>query len=261
MQIITLVTDFGTSDHYVGELKGVILGICPDARVVDITHEIQPHNVLQGAFILRRIWPWFPPGTIHLAVVDPGVGSDRRIILGRYTGRYVIAPDNGLVSFVHREFPAETMHVVENRRFFQEKLSATFHGRDIMAPAAAHLAAGVKPGELGGVTDRVEMLPVSYRADEVRNEVHGRVLYVDRFGTLVTNIHTDQLTDAAGPDRASEVLVCGVSIGPIRDTYSDVTAGEPIALIGSAELLEIAINQGSARERFGGTGAVEIIVR
>ncbi len=137
----------------------------------------------------------------------------------------------------------------------------TFHGRDIMAPAAAHLAAGVKPGELGGVTEKVEMLSVSYRANEVRDEVHGRVLYVDRFGTMVTNIHADQLTDAAGPDSAREVVVSGVPIGPIRKTYSNVAAGEPIALIGSAELLEIAINQGSARERFGETAAVEIMVR
>ncbi len=113
--IITLTTDFGTRDHYVAAMKGVILSIAPEARIVDVTHEIEPHAVLQGAFVLRQVWSWFPPGTVHVGVVDPGVGSARRIILGRFAGRYLIAPDNGLATFVHRETPADAIHVVESR--------------------------------------------------------------------------------------------------------------------------------------------------
>ncbi len=249
-RIITLTTDFGRRDHYVAAMKGVILSIAPTVRIVDVTHEIEPHNVIHGAFILRQIWPWYPPDTIHLAVVDPGVGSDRRIILGRYDGRYLIAPDNGLVTFVHRQTPAEMMHVVEDRRYFLPHLSATFHGRDIMAPAAAHLASGVKPRDFGRATDCLEVVPVAHRADKDGGVLRGTVLYADHFGNLVTNIGAEQLPSGAA--RAGLVVfVDGGAIGPIRSTFCDVPASEPIALIGSGETLEIAVNCGNAVERFG----------
>jgi hypothetical protein len=281
MPVITLLTDYGGRDYYVGALKGVILGIAPNVRIVDITHDVEPHNILQGAFVLWQIWPWYPPGTIHVAVVDPGVGSDRRIILGQYAGRYVVAPDNGLITLLHREIPAEAMYIVENRRFFTSELSATFHGRDIMAPVAAHLANGVKPKEFGRVTDRLETLPVAEKGEIIGDAVRGTVLYVDRFGTLVTNIRREQLAglrpDAAGlpsvdlPASAGRqtaggtrhawtVLVNGLSIGPIRSAFFEVPQGEPVALIGGSGHLEIAINQGRAVERFGPAHAVVVEV-
>lgn len=261
MAILTLITDYGTCDYYVGAVKGVILGIAPDVRVVDITHDIEPHNVLHGAFILRHIWPWYPPGTIHVVVVDPGVGSDRRIILGQYAGRYAVAPDNGLITLVHRDIPVEAVHVVENRRYFLPEPAATFHGRDIMAPVAAHLARGVKPAEFGEATDRLEVLPVAHRAEATPRGLSGIVLYRDRFGTLVTNVGQDQLAGTQGPQRQWEVLVNGTSIGRVRSTFADVPSGHTVAIIGSTGLLEIAVNQGSAAERFGPPESVRVEVR
>ncbi len=260
MALITLITDYGTRDYYVGALKGVILGIAPDVRIVDVTHEIEPHNVLHAAFVLRQIWPWYPVGTVHLAVVDPGVGSGRRIVLGRYGGRCVIAPDNGLVTFVHRDLPAEAMHVVENRRFFLPDPSITFHGRDLMAPVAAHLANGVKPSEFGPGTDRFEMLPISHGAEVTTEGVRGSVVYVDHFGTFVTNILPEQVAERGGSNRVLEVRVNGKSIGPVRSTFCDVSVGEPIALIGSCGLLEIAVNQGRAVDTFGLPDTIRIDV-
>ena len=251
MRIVTLISDYGTRDHYVGALKGVILSVAPDVRLVDVTHEIDPHNVLAGAFVLRQIWPWFPPG----------VGTDRRIILGRYGGQYVVAPDNGLITLVHRDLPAEAMHVVENRQYFLPKLTATFHGRDLLAPVVGHLARGVEPRDFGPVAERLEMLSVSPCGDVTGDGVYGKVLYVDRFGTMVTNIRHDQLATIAGPSSPVDVEVDGASLGPIRSTYSDVPPGAPIALIGSCGLLEIAVNRGSAAERFGAVRSVRVRAR
>jgi len=261
MSIVTLITDFGTRDPYVGALKGVILQIAPQVNIVDISHEIEPQNVLHGAFVLRHVWTWYPPETIHLAVVDPGVGSDRRVIVGRYSGRFIIAPDNGLVTLVHRELTAEAMHTVENPRFFLPGPSRTFHGRDVMAPVAAHLANGVRLPEFGPATDRLELLPVEHVAVNTGHSVRGSVLHVDKFGTLVTNIRLEQVMAMSSARLPAEVVVNGTSIGPVRSTFSDVPVGEAIAFIGSCGLLEIAVNQGSAATRFSPLRSVHIEVR
>ncbi len=261
MPIITLLTDYGLSDHYVGELKGVILTIAPEAQIVDITHDIEPFNVRQGAFVLQRIWARFPLGAIHLAVVDPGVGSDRRIILGQYAGRFVIAPDNGLVTWVHREHPPEAMFVVEDRRYFLPQISPTFHGRDIMAPVAAHLASGVTPRAFGRVTDRLEMLAAPHQAAATEDGWLGSVIYVDHFGTMVTNIREEQLRTPRGEVRSWDVLVNGISIGPVRSAFGDVARGTALGLVGGSGFLEIAVNQGSAAERFTPPENVRVEVR
>ncbi|MHC4695630.1 MAG: SAM hydrolase/SAM-dependent halogenase family protein, partial [Planctomycetota bacterium] len=242
MCIVTLITDYGTRDHYAGVLKGVMLGIAPQISITDITHDIEPHNVLHGAFVLRQVWAWYPPGTIHLAIVDPGVGSERRIIVGKLEGRYVVAPNNGLVTLVHRELSVEAVHFAEDPRFFLSRPSATFHGRDMMAPVAAHLASGVDMGEFGPVADSVELLPVEYMAQSAGDSIRGRVLHVDRFGTLITNIRAEQLRAFSESVERIGVLVNGTSIGPIRSTFCDVPPGTPLALIGGGGLLEIAIN-------------------
>lgn len=261
MPIITLLTDYGLRDHYVGELKGVILTIAPKAQIVDITHDIEPFSVRQGAFVLQRIWALYPAGTVHLVVVDPGVGSDRRIILGQYAGRLVVAPDNGLVTWVHREHEAEAMFVVEDRRYFLPQISSTFHGRDIMAPVAAHLANGVPPRAFGRVTDRLEMLPIPHRAEAMDRGWLGSVIYVDRFGTMVTNIREEQLRTSRGEPRLWDVLVNGTSIGPIRSAFCEVATASALALIGGSGFLEIAVNQGSAAQRFAPTENVRVEVR
>jgi len=250
MRIVTLITDYGTGDYYVGVLKGVILSIAPEVGLVDVTHDIEPHSIMDAAFVLRQVWPCFPPGTIHLVVVDPGVGSPRRILLGRYADRFVVAPDNGLVTWLHRDYPTQAMYVIDDQRYFLPSVSATFDGRDIMAPVAAHLARGVNPQAFGPLTDRVEILPLAHRAEVVEHGLRGRVIYVDRFGNLVTNIHNEQLT-STGARRTWEVVVEGSSVGPVRRAFFEVPPGEPLAFIGSTGLLEVAVNQGSAAQRFG----------
>ena len=259
MSIITLTTDFGTRDQYVGAIKGVIAGIAPKVSILDITHDVPPHDVAHAAFVLREIWPWYPPGTIHLAIVDPGVGSARRVILARYENRTIIAPDNGLITWLHRTMWVSELRVLENERYFLPHVSNTFHGRDVMAPAAAHLAAGVRTRDLGRLIDRVEVLPFAHRAERTAAGLHGRVVHVDRFGTMVTNISRQDLFGAQARKSSWSVKVNDVNLGPIRDTFADVEVGQPLAIIGSAELLEIAVNRGSATERFGPADGVEVL--
>lgn len=259
--IITLITDYGNRDYYAGALKGVILGLAPDVRIIDITHEIQPHQILPAAFLLRQVWSWFPPDTIHLAVVDPGVGSDRNILLGRYGGRYVVAPDNGLLTLVHHDMPAEVLHVIRDPRHVSPEPSATFHGRDIMAPAAARLALGASPHEFGPATDRIELMSVDDRAERTDKGLRAGVLYVDHFGTMVTNIRKDQLAELPAQRGTWAMYVNDQSIGPIRTTFSDVDKGEPVALVGSSGFVEIAVNQGSAVELFGPAEAADVELR
>jgi S-adenosylmethionine hydrolase len=261
MPIVTLLTDYGTRDYYAAAVKGVICTLAPEARIIDITHDIEPFNVAQAAFVLRQALPWYPAGTIHVAVVDPGVGSDRRILLGQYAGQLVLAPDNGLLTWVHRDFPAQGMHVVEDSRLFLREVSPTFHGRDILAAAAAHLANGVRPRSFGRTTDTIQMLPVPNRAEPKGGGWLGRVVYVDRFGTLVTNIHNEQLGPVGSPSYGREVLVNGHSIGPIRRAFHEAPRGAAVAMIGGSGLLEIAVNQGRAADRFSPPEVVRVEVR
>lgn len=260
MTIVTLTTDYGTHDAYAGVLKGVILGLAPKATLIDITHDVEPFNVRHGAFVLRQVWKWFPAGTIHLAVVDPGVGSGRAMLLAKYAGQFVLAPDNGLVTLLHREFPAEMVRLVEDRRYFLPEVSPTFHGRDIIAPVAAHLVNGLKPHNVGRAAEHIELLPLTHRATLDGSVLRGSVMYVDRFGTMITNIGRDQLVAPRVHQRVPHVTVNGESLGPVRTTFSEVPPGTPLALIGSSGHLEIAVNQGRAVEHFGNADAARIEV-
>ncbi len=249
MAIVTLTSDFGTQDHYVACMKGAILRVEPRTTIVDITHDIAPHGVVQAAFVLRQIWSWFPAGTIHVVVVDPGVGTGRHILVGRYSDRIAIAPDNGILSFVHRDGQLQELRVIENRQYFAGPLSRTFHGRDVMAPVAAHIAKGVRLADLGPLTDRLEVLDLPH----VRREssgLTGEVLYLDRFGNLITNI--SQLDVASLTSRRGKVIafVGDREVGPIQSTYGDVEVGSPVALVGSTQMLEVAVNRGSAAAFF-----------
>lgn len=259
--LITLTTDFGTRDHYVGAMKGVIAGLAPHSRVVDICHEIAAQDVRHGSFVLWQAFRWFPAGTIHIAVVDPGVGTARRVLLGRFAGHYILAPDNGLLTLVHGEFGAEALIAVENRAFFAQRVSATFHGRDVFSPAAAHLASGVPMQAFGPPTDRIELLPVMNRAELREGRIRGGVLHVDHFGTLVTNVHRDQLFALGRPFEELEVWCGGRCVGSIRATFADVSISESEALVGSADLLEIAVNRGRAADVFGSGDDLVIEVR
>ncbi len=261
MPLITLLTDFGTSDYYVAAIKGVLLQVAPTVTVVDVTHEIQPQDVVGAAMVLRQVLPWFPPGTVHLAVVDPGVGSKRRIIAGRYNGQYVVAPDNGLVSMVHRELRVEAMHVVENRRYMLPHISATFHGRDIMAPVASHLASGLPIGRLGPATDRLEIIQLATPTKLEDHTLVGEVLCVDRFGNLVTNIERGHLLPTYRKRTGVEVYLAEVRIGPIVSGYHEVESGKPLALIGSSDHLEIAVNCGHAARTLSAGRGTKVEVR
>ncbi len=245
--IITLLTDFGLRDAYVAAMKGVILGINPDVVLVDLTHEIPPQDVAAGAFVLAEAIRYFPPGTIHLAVVDPGVGSARRGLAAFAGGRYFVGPDNGLFHFAFKDSQDLTVVSLENPAYFRAEISATFHGRDIFAPVAAHLSRGTRLQELGPPVAE----PVRLSIPEPRftdSQAQGRFIYVDRFGNLVSNLRFDKLLDwLAG--RKFRVEVGGHILTRLSRTYADAAPGEILALKGSHGYLEIACNLASAAER------------
>jgi S-adenosylmethionine hydrolase len=257
MAIIALLTDFGTRDHYVAAMKGVILQIEPKVTLIDVCHDIAPQGLYQAAFTLRQVLPYFPAETIFVAVVDPGVGSSRRILAGRYTNRVILAPDNGLLTLVHRDADLQELRVVENRRYFATTLSNTFHGRDIFAPVAAHLARGVALREFGPPADRLELLDLPRPVRHPDGTITGQVMLVDRFGNLITNISELDISAAQAPHRgAYEVFLGDQPIGPLRANYTEVPPRAPLALIGSTQLLEIAINGGDAAQTLSaGVGA------
>ena len=248
MPLIALMTDFGTRDYYVAATKGVILSVNPKATLVDISHDIDSQDLYHGAFVLRNVLPYFPAETIFVAVVDPGVGTSRRILAGRYNDRIVLAPDNGLLTLVHRDAQLQALHVVENRRYFASAISATFHGRDIFAPVAAHLSRGISLGDLGAPADRIEVLNIPRPQFNPDGSIDGMVVLVDRFGNMITNISEIDLTAARTPRPHLEVHLGDRLIGPVRHTYGDVAPGEPLALIGSSRMLEIAVNSGHAAQ-------------
>jgi S-adenosylmethionine hydrolase len=205
--------------------------------------------------------PYFPAGTVFVAVVDPEVGTGRRILAARYNDRIVVAPDNGLLSLLHRDGELQEMRVVESRRFFANTLSATFHGRDIFAPVAAHISAGVSLDHFGPPADHVEILEMSRPRTGKDGTIKGEVFLIDHFGNLITNISSVDLSAARTGRHHLEVAVGPHHIGPIRHTYADVKPGERIALISSSQMLEIAVNSGNAAEILGASRGTSVTLR
>ena len=274
ISLVTLTTDFGTADGYVGTMKGVILSIAPDARLVDISHEIAPQNVRQAAYVLYTAYPFFPPHTVHLVVVDPGVGSARRPIALRTLTGYFVGPDNGIFSYVMACEPVEALVELSDPRYRLAEVSHTFHGRDVFAPAAAHLAAGLSITALGPpVRDPITFPPP--RLEVAPGGVTGEVLHADHFGNVITSIGQlvwsgDELLlepafqGARGRMqeawdggqvrfKASEVAVVvgGREIAGVHRAYAEVEPGETLALVGSEAHLEIAVREGSAARKLG----------
>ena len=245
--VIALLTDFGTRDHYAGTMKGVALGICPDAVFIDITHDIPPHDVLAGALELAAAYPYFPAGAIFLVVVDPGVGSTRRSIAAEAGDYRFIAPDNGVLTLVFQETPPQRVVELTERRYARPTVSRTFEGRDRFAPAAAWLATGIDLSELGRALPSWHTLAVpkpALRGDQMV----GEVLRVDRFGNLVTNVDRGTFEQFAG--RGGVTIVAGTqTVGLVVATYADAGPGAVCALFGSSGYLEVAVNGGSAAER------------
>ena len=240
MTLITLLTDFGTTDAYVAEMKGRLLSLAPAAQVVDVSHTLAPGDVRAAAYVIGRVWRQFPLGTVHLAVVDPGVGTDRVPIALAAHGHLFVGPDNGIFSSVIRD--AE-VRIVALRT--PEAASSTFHGRDLFAPAAAALARGAALDETGDVFTGV---PIRISTREPYHEgktLIGEVIYVDRFGTLVTNFTAENLPGYA------TIEIEGVEVGKLRRTFGDVPTGGLVAFVGSGGEVEVAVRDGSAARRFG----------
>ncbi len=249
--IIALLTDFGTRDHYAGAMKGVALGICPDATLVDITHDIPPHDVLAGALELAAAYRHFPSGTIFLTVVDPGVGSARRGIAAETSDHRFVAPDNGVLTMVLREAPPKRVVELTERRYARASVSRTFEGRDRFAPAAAWLAKGIDLSALGRPVHDYQQLSVAeplVSGTPAAPVLSGSVLRIDRFGNVVTNIDRRAFDRMISAGRI-QITVDGRGIDRVVGTYADVPAGEVGALFGSTDHLEIAVNGGSAAER------------
>lgn len=246
--LITLTTDFGYADSYVGIMKGVICRIDPQARIVDLCHGVPAQDVMAAALLLRHSLQYFPRGAIHIAVVDPGVGSVRRPLLVEVEGNYLIGPDNGVLSLaVTGERPSRIIHL-SNTTYYLKPTSATFHGRDIFAPVAAYLSLGVAPEAFGAtVSDWIELhWPAIVRSAAT---IEGEIIYVDAFGNLFTNIRAHDLEELSG--RSLRIRVRDLSISGLADNYAAADSGHYVALINSWGLLEIAIYKASAQRRSG----------
>ena len=240
--IVTLTSDFGTSDFYAAAMKAVLLRACPEARLIDVTHAVPRHDILCGSITLERAVDGFPPGTTHLAVVDPGVGTDRRLIVAEINHQRVVCPDNGLITWAWRRHGGGRAYELKWR---PERLpSHTFHGRDIMAPVAGMLAAGARMESLSLPIKNLVLLHVS-PTDGTAGAA--RIIHVDAFGNATTDLSHELL----GERRLKAVRVKGRDLGRLRRTYWDVAPGKPLALIGSSGLLEIAVRDGSAAEDLG----------
>ena len=247
--IITLTTDFGTTDIFVGVMKGVIFNINPDAKIIDITHDIEPQDVYAGAFLLSSAYHYFPPGTIHVGVIDPGVGSTRRAIAVE-TKRYCfVVPDNGLLSHVLCNETVCCAINLTNPKYFLPQVSDTFHGRDIFAPVAAHISRGVSLNSLGEQITNIAQIPIS-TPNTSESEIIGHIPYIDRFGNLITNI-SQELFESVKRGRHFIIFVKDRQIQRICRAYAESSVGELLGIFSSFGNLEIAINEGNAAETLG----------
>jgi S-adenosylmethionine hydrolase len=260
--VVALLTDFGIRDHYAGTMKGVVLGICPDVTLVDISHDVPPHDVLSASLELAACYRYFPAGTVFLVVVDPGVGSSRRPLAAEAGDYRFVAPDNGVLSAVFKELPPKRVVELTERRFARPTVSRTFEGRDRFAPAAGWLAKGTDVRVLGrSLTDYLRLAIPDPAVTE--HEVRGEVLRVDRFGNLITNIDRRSFDRLGRTGEVTlEIRAGDHRVGRLVTTYAEITPGEVCSLFGSTDHLEIAANSDSAADRLGlGRGAAVTVAR
>ena len=258
-RIITLTTDFGTSDAYVGIMKGVILSINPNAQIVDLTHAIPPQDIYEAAFSIYAAHSYFPKGTIHIIVVDPGVGSDRQAIVSHIDNAFFVCPDNGVLSYLLQSVGNEGGQpigsvAIQNRAYYLPEVSNTFHGRDIFAPVAAHLSLGVSLEDIGPPVQTLVQLPI--QVPELTDcTLTGQIVKSDRFGNAITNISETAIarlkSGSTGGISTYEIRVGSVRLHRFNRAYAESDIGKPLAIIGSSGLLEIAINGGNAKEGLG----------
>jgi S-adenosylmethionine hydrolase len=246
--LITLTTDFGLSDHFVAAMKGVILGICPRAEIVDVTHDLRPFEVVEAAFTFGEAWRWFPKGTMHVAVVDPGVGSARRPILAQAAGHLFIGPDNGILTSALSVEKVRAREITASR-YFLSPLSATFHGRDIFAPCAAHLASGVRPASFGKLVLDALRLKLDKPAQTSKRQWTGTILKIDRFGNVITNFKLNDF-----PWLATNPFVFTVGfeqVALLAGHYAECEYGEFFAVAGSSGYIEIVLREANAARKLG----------
>jgi S-adenosyl-L-methionine hydrolase (adenosine-forming) len=257
--VITLTTDYGTNDHLVGVLKGVILRIAPNTSIVDINHHVVPFDVLDGALTIAAAYRYFPARTVHLVVVDPGVGTARRPILVTADQFYFVAPDNGVLSLIYEREPAVSVRHITSEHYFLNPVSNTFHGRDIFAPVAAWMAKTYQTEAMGEeINDYVKFaLPRPKAAGSAKK---GLVLRVDSFGNLVTNFTAEDLAPGAGANGKIKLQVAGKPVEKLAQTFAEGAAGEPFALVGSSGFVEIAVNKGHAARVLAANRGAEVIL-
>jgi S-adenosylmethionine hydrolase len=257
--IITLTTDYGTRDHLVGAMKGVILKVMPDVRIVDISHQVLPCDILDGALTLGMAYKYFPPNTIHVVVVDPGVGSPRRAILVTGDHHFFIAPDNGVLSMVYEQEESFSVRHITSDHYFLRPLSNTFHGRDVFAPVAAWLAKNQQPMSFGEeITDPVRFSMPKPKTAE--GKVKGVVLKVDNYGNLVTNITAEHIPQVFLPDGRFRININGKEVTRVVQNYGEGAPDEACGILGSAGMLEISVNRGSASRSLGAQRGAEVVV-
>jgi len=259
--IITLTTDFGTNDHFVGAVKGVILDIVPEAAIVDITHAIQAYDVLDGAIAISQTYTYFPTGTVHMVVVDPGVGTTRRPIIASSDGYHFVAPDNGVLSMVFAK--EERIHVrhVTSDHYFRQPVSNTFHGRDVFAPVAAYLAKMVDSHKFGDEIEDYVKFAAPRPKPSGENRLRAVVLKVDRFGNLITNLTPPDAPGLFGADPAPFKIVVGSKeITEIRTNYAEGAPGEVFGILGSMGYLEIVANRAAAAQLTGAGKGAEVSI-
>ena len=248
--IITLTTDYGTNDHLVGVLKGVILKINPDAQIVDITHQVTPFDLLDGALSIAAAYSYFPPRSVHVIIVDPGVGSERRPILVSGQNHYFIAPDNGVLSGIYeKEHPVVVRHIT-SEHYFLQPVSKTFHGRDVFAPVAAWLSKNWQPASMGEEITDFKRFAMP-KPKEAEGMLKGVVLKVDAFGNLMTNFRADDLPVNAVEKGEVRLQIGSHPVTKFVPTFAQGAAGEAVAYIGSSGFLEVAMNKGSAARTLG----------
>ena len=258
-RIITLTTDFGITDTYVGSMKGVILSINPNVQIVDITHAIPPQDIYEAAFSIYAAHGYFPKGTIHVIVVDPGVGSNRRAIVCQTENAFFVCPDNGILSYLLQNVENEGEQFVgtveiQNKAYYLPEVSNTFHGRDIFAPVAAHLSLGVPIADFGPPVPTLVQLPIQV-PELSGNTLTGQIVKIDRFGNAITNISESAIARlvraSTGKMSTYEIRIGNVRLNRLNRAYAESGVGKPLAIIGSSGLLEIAINEGNAKEGLG----------
>jgi S-adenosylmethionine hydrolase len=256
VSIITLTTDFGTGDSYVAQMKGVILSINPAVQIVDVTHAVGPQDVSRAAAIVDEIAEMFPRGSIHVAVVDPGVGTGRALLAAQAADQCFLAPDNGLLTVLFRRRPPTRVHRLTDDRFWRKPVSSTFHGRDILGPVAAHLSLGTDLADFGPPDNVAELVQLS--RDEPRRiggKLIGRVESIDTFGNLISNIRE---SDIPPGDRPLSVFIGGCRIDGISRCYADWASGSVLALFGSSGRLEVAVPRGSAQKQLAVSEGAEV---